>query len=98
MSRAKREFTNYCHQTSLHGWSYFANESGGLNKVFWLVVLITACTAACLLFASNYLEFIQSTPATNIESTTMPLKNTPFPTLFLCNNNQIQASFLDKVK
>ena len=47
----------YCHQTSLHGWSYVAGERGTLTKLVWLSIMIGFIGLAIRFFTVQVKEY-----------------------------------------
>ena len=100
--RQKRYFwterwTNFCNQTTLHGWSYVVGEKHTPQKLLWVVTLISAYSLATYLAISNLNEFMKSTTETSIGTTVQPLIDLSFPTIHICNTNQITHSFIKEL-
>ena len=87
----------FCQQTTLHGWSYIVNEEGIFSKLLWIVAQIVFVTFASFLMTSNFLVYFNSTTKTSLESTISSLDDLAFPGIFICNNNQVKASFLSQL-
>ena len=83
-------FTKYCQQTSLHGWQYLASEDSKWKKVIWLFVLLFSFATAISLFMYHLVYYLNANPVTNIESTTASLDDVTFPTMHICNINQLR--------
>ena len=97
MKTFRDSLIQYCQQTSLHGWAYLVNEEGIWAKVLWSIAQICFVTFATFLLTSNIIVYYDSTTKTSLESTTSPLDELQFPGIFVCNNNQIKASFLNQL-
>ena len=96
MKTIKNCLVQFCQQTSLHGWPYIVNEEDIAAKVLWTVAQIGFVTFATFLMTSNVIVYMDSTTKTSLESTTSPLDELSFPSIFVCNNNQVKASFLNQ--
>ena len=97
MKTIKNSLVQFCQQTSLHGWPYLVNEEYISAKVLWMIAQIGFVTFATILMTSNVIVYWDSTTKTFLESTTSPLDELSFPATFICNNNQIKASFLNQL-
>ena len=87
-------FSNYCQQTTLHGWQYIDSEDGWFRKVLWILVVLTVVAASITFMVMNVNEFLKATTVTSINSTTASLSDIMFPGAIICNVNQVSASFL----
>merc|ERR1719220_66341 len=93
-----RQFWYFCNDTSLHGWSYIprfslAGSLGWLHRILWfLLVLSSVCFAwynVWNLFKEYYFE---QTPVITTSTTTGSLDEVYFPSVTVCNLNQIRMS------
>merc|ERR1719458_1571161 len=93
-----RQFWYFCDDTSLHGWSYIprfslAGSLGWLHRILWfLLVLSSVCFAwynVWNLFKEYYFE---QTPVITTSTTTGSLNEVYFPSVTVCNLNQIRMS------
>ena len=87
-------FACYCNQTSLHGWQYLQTEPGLARKVVWALVVLGSVGLAAYFTIANVIEYRNSTVVTSINSTTSSLSDIYFPSIFICNVNQISRAFL----
>ena len=97
LSLKKGNLIRYCNQTTLHGWSYLTNENEQRHKALWLLVITFGCFLAGYLAIINCIEFMTAAPVTNIETTTAPLQEIGFPSVVICNINQVQASVFKQI-
>ena len=67
------------------------------SKIYWALVVIASITLSVYFTIFNYLEFINSGTVTSINTTTASLKDITFPSLILCNVNQVTSSFLKRL-
>merc|ERR1719278_1527181 len=93
-----RQFWYFCNDTSLHGWSYIprfslAGSLGWLHRILrFLLVLSSVCFAwynVWNLFKEYYFE---QTPVITTSTTTGSLNEVYFPSVTVCNLNQIRMS------
>ena len=97
--RTKKEspsdgFYKFCGRTSLHGWKYLKSESGILPKTIWIVALASSLCLSSYFISLNIDQFLKSDTRTTIESTTASLQDIIFPSIYVCNVNQVTKSFL----
>ena len=86
---ARASWEKYCNQTSLHGLSYIVTEKPKLSRIFWvIIVIIFKCFSLFFVF-TGYTEFVNSKTITSINSTTASLADLYFPSVFICNINQV---------
>ena len=55
--KTAQRLKEYCHQTSLHGWSYVAGERGSLTKLVWLSIMIGFISLAIKFFIVQVKEY-----------------------------------------
>ena len=94
----KRKGLKYCQQTSLHGWQYIDSEQGLLHMVFWFFIILMSISLSIYFLIINTKAFLKATTVTSIDSTTASLKDLIFPSLYICNVNQVTKSFLKNLK
>ena len=92
-----KSITEFCQQTTLHGWSYIVNEESIWAKFFWAISQLAFVTIAIYLMTINVIVYMNSTTKTSLESTTSSLDDLAFPGIFLCNYNQMEASFINQL-
>lgn len=93
-----QRFCDYCQQTSLHGWQYLSSENGKVKKLVWMLII-----AVCYGYAGHSIwktskDFGEATTITTIESTTKPLDDISFPSVYVCNLNTVTKSFLRMIE
>ena len=96
-ARIYQRTLEFCQQTSLHGWQYLQSEIGIVRKVLWFFLIFGHYIAAAYLIWMNYEEFNRATTITTIESTTAPLKDVRFPSVYVCNLNSVTKSFMKEI-
>ena len=92
-----KQFERYCNQTSIHGCRYVFTEPSLFKRSFAVFVIVSMTSAAAYLLAIEYMEFRQATTMTTILTTTAPLKSLYFPSIFVCNINQVTQTALAKM-
>ena len=83
----------FCEKTTLHGWKYFYSEPSKLPKFVWLFAIIGALTLSAYFTKLNVEEFMTSTTRSSIASTTASLQEIIFPSVYVCNINQVLTVF-----
>ena len=89
---------NYSQQTTLHGWQYFQSENGWLRKFIWFLVIVFHNALAIYFIWVNCNEYLEAKTITTINSTTSSLNNVMFPSVYICNLNQVTKSFLKEME
>ena len=79
---------DFCTKTSIHGFSYIVNECKLISKIFWSIVSFTMISIGITFFANGVKEFFTSS-MTSINTTTASMQNIYFPSVYLCNINQV---------
>ena len=90
-------FENFCQNTSLHGWIYVGEKTASkLQKSFWIFTVFMSILLAIFLAYKQTKDFTNATIVTTLDSIDVPLTEIYFPSVVLCNNNQIRQSYLDE--
>ena len=96
METFQRKFSEYCQQTSLHGWQYVQSEKGIFRKLVWSIFLLVSFLLAVALCVRSIHLFLDSTTITTINSMKTPNDDIRFPNIYICNLNKVTKSFLKK--
>ena len=78
---------SFCGDTSLHGYQYIGRKE---RRPVWIVVVLLSILAAVFFLGYNIYEYMQSFTVTTLQSTTSGLNNIFYPSVTLCNMNQIR--------
>jgi hypothetical protein len=89
---------NYCNETSLHGFRYLVSERSWPRRLFWTLVTVSMKAVSLALGVYGYMEFINSSTMININSTTASLADLYFPSVFVCNINQVTVTVLNQME
>ena len=89
-----RIFKSFCESTSLHGYSYLFIATSVVGKVFFALVIVSLTCIGAVFLALNCANYSKSTLVTTIETNTAPLSEATFPSITVCNFNQLEASYL----
>ena len=84
---------DFCSKTSIHGLSYIVGEFRILQRIFWAVVSFVMIGIGIVFFTDGCKEFFTS-QMTSINTTTAPLKDLYFPSIYVCNINQVSMAKL----
>ena len=96
MKNFKKVFQDYCESTSLHGYSYLFISSSLIGKIFFALIIIIFTSVGMFFLGLNFDQYKKSTTNIKIETTTAPLSEAVFPSVTVCNFNQLEASYLRK--
>ena len=97
MRQCGATWKDYCNRTSLHGYAYLVNEDSIWSKVYWLIIVLTASGVAIYALIANIIQFYNATTITYINTTTASLSDIIFPSVFICNINQVTMTSLTKM-
>ena len=81
---------SFCGDTSLHGYQYIGRKE---RRPVWIVVVLLSILAAVFFLGYNIYEYMQSFTVTTLQSTTSGLNNIFYPSITLCNHNQIRCYY-----
>ena len=84
-------------QTSIHGWPYLASEAGLIRKGLWLATILVTSGVALYFMRQNIVEYLESDVVTLLNTTTASLSDIYFPTVTVCNINQVSQAFLSSI-
>ena len=84
-------------QTSIHGWPYLASEGGVIRKGLWFATILATSGVALYFMKQNIDEYRNSDVVTVLNTTTASLSDIYFPTVTICNVNQVSQAFLASI-
>ena len=62
---------------------------GGIRRCLWTAILVSLHIVSVYLCLSSFNLFYNSTTVTTIESTMASLRDITFPSIYICNTNQV---------
>ena len=90
-----KKFKLYCKCTSLHGFNFLAFPGQTPPRtIFWTTVLVTSFAGSLLLVGTNTRDFAASSVSYDLQTPTQPLDDVFFPSIVICNMNQLRSSFI----
>ena len=93
MEDSKGVFTEFCQETSLHGWNFIAKRRlSSFHSVFWLLTIFSALSLGIVLITWNTQEFLEATVDFNTISMTTSMEKVFFPAIYVINKNLIRKS------
>ena len=69
----KNMLYDFCHSTSLHGYSYIVSNNSMVLKIAWIFVTLALTGLGIFFLSINTIEFFEANMTTNIESSSEPL-------------------------
>ena len=81
-------FRTYCESTSLHGWQYIYKGKSEW-RLFWGGMVLASVIVAFFFVFKQATEFTKATVVTTVDTTTAPLSDVYFPSVTICNINQV---------
>ena len=94
MRQCGTTWKEYCNRTSLHGYAYLVNEDSIWSKLYWIVIVSLGFGLSIYALINNTLVFLNAKTLTYINTTTASLSHITFPSVFLCNINQVTRTSL----
>jgi len=91
----KEQGGKFCEETTLHGFQYLRTP-GIVWRVLWVVAVAGAVVTSVVCLGSSWAEYLQAGTVTYINSTSAPLSDIFFPSVTICNVNQVKLSILEK--
>ncbi len=95
LSFLKTRAIKYCQWTSLHGFNFLVYPGQTWSQIiFWIAIVVTSLAGASFLVFNNVADFAASTVTYDLVTQTHPLSDVIFPSLAICNMNQLRSSFI----
>jgi hypothetical protein len=85
-----KHFKTFCEETSLHGWSYLNNKMNKIWKIIWILFIFLIIGTSIYVIEINIKSYLQARTVTTIDSTIASLKDVSFPSVYICNINQVR--------
>ena len=63
----------------------------GFKHIFWSVIVCVAMGCAAIFLYSNTIDFMNATVVTTVDTMTVPLSEVFFPSVVVCNINQVSV-------
>ena len=93
MEGSKSVFTEFCQETSLHGWNFLARrKTFSFHSAFWFLTIISSLGLGTVLITWNTQEFLEATVDFNTLSMTTSMEKVFFPAIYVINKNLIRKS------
>jgi hypothetical protein len=84
-----RAFAKFCDETSLHGLPYLNREMSKTWKMIWIFFIIFIWIISSYVIVINVQHHLDATTMTTIESVMASLSDVTFPSVYICNINQV---------
>ena len=85
-----KHIRDYFNDTTVHGFAYVVHGRNWLEKLFWIVLILTGFIMSGELFYSSCLGWNDTPLQTTIEKVDIPVQNYPFPAVTVCDHGQLQ--------
>ena len=86
----------HCPGRSPQQTSQFSSDSNVYRSVFWSIIVFASVVSGGFFLHDNTSEFLKSTVQTTLDSM-VPLKQVLFPSVVVCNINQIRKSLFNEL-
>ena len=80
-------WASFCGDTSLHGYQYIGRRE---KRPLWTGIVLMSMILAVGFVGYNIYEYMDSFTTTTIQTTTSSLDNVFYPSVTVCNMNQIR--------
>ena len=101
MVSIKETFCSFCNQTSLHGWQFLGHHDRSSKSpwqvFYWLVAVTISLTLGITYMICNIKEYNNAVPITSLDNVTIPLSEIHFPSVTVCNINQVRQSYFEEL-
>ena len=67
------------------------NFVAGFKHIFWSIIVCVAMGCAAIFLYSNTIDFMNATVVTTVDTMTVPLSEVFFPSVVVCNINQVST-------
>ena len=90
--RAMVHIRKFCGRTNLHGFGSFtsAHESGWAFKIFWLTVLYISVFGGLYFITDKSIHYLKTSVKITYDKGRVSRASVEFPTIIMCNFNQLQ--------
>ena len=68
------------------------NLFSGFKHIFWSIIVCVAMGCAAIFLYSNTIDFMNATVVTTVDTMTVPLSEVFFPSVVVCNINQVPTN------
>ncbi|XP_026668491.1 pickpocket protein 28-like [Ceratina calcarata] len=88
----------YSTNTSLHGLHYIGDSNFTIfERIFWLIACFLALMGASYYIWSLYQKWVDSPIIISLSPEPVPLNEIPFPSVTICNMNNVKKSEADRI-
>ncbi len=95
LMRGRERLRRYCQWTSLHGFNFLAfPDQTPPQTLFWVVVIVASVAGAFFVVGTNIMDFAESSVSYDLATPTQPLDDVFFPSVVVCNMNQLRSSMI----
>ena len=95
LMKPRNQFSEFCEETTLNGWYYLAKQSiGKIGRTYWGLVVLGSLILSGFFIYGATTEFLNSTVIITVDSVTTSLDKVLFPSLVVCNQNQVKQTTL----
>ena len=90
--KPRNQFSEFCEETTLNGWYYLAKRSvGKIGRSYWLLVVVCSLVLSGWFIYGATNQFMDASVIITGNSVTASLDKVLFPSLVVCNQNQVSS-------
>ena len=95
MQTLKDHFCVFCSRTTLHGWQFLGHHFINLSApcIYWTAIVLLSSVTGLYGLYYTIDSYFEATPITSLENVTIPLSEIYFPSIVVCNINQVRQSY-----
>ena len=91
--KPRNVFEEFCEETNLNGWYYMAKRNLSIcSRLFWALMIMSSIGLAFFFCFGIITEFLNSNVIITVDSVSASLDQVLFPSLVVCNQNQVLES------
>ena len=90
--KQRNQLEEFCEETTLNGWYYLAKKSvGKIGRSYWVVVVMSSLALSGWFIYTATNEYLDASVIITVDSVTASLDKVIFPSVVICNQNQVLA-------
>ena len=90
--KPRNQFSEFCEETTLNGWYYLAKRSvGKVGRSYWLLEVVCSLVLSGWFIYGATNQFMEASVIITVDSVTASLDKVLFPSLVVCNQNQVSS-------
>ncbi|KAJ8970153.1 hypothetical protein NQ317_019426 [Molorchus minor] len=80
----RKYFKEYCENTTIHGFRYLAEKRSIVEKIFWIILILSSIGVCSYLINRIYEKYRTSPVIVSFATKESPIFTIPFPAVTIC--------------